>query len=175
MDPAAAAEACNEYGRWATWGTIGDTFGGLANLITMMLAAGGFWFAWNEVHRARRQHADEVRAAVAREMFRSATFVLLHVKAALDKLSADPTQDLSSERKELDSFAPIIVNVLSDAQLIFDGRPQDLVNRLVDLTADVVTLTKNFNAEKLRSLELETQEVLNGLKDCLGPIATLAS
>lgn len=157
------------------WGTVGDAVGGLANGVTMIFVIVGFSWAKNEVHRNRTQHADEVRAAAAREIYRAVHAMLTDVLRYRGMTNVvTPAAKREALKSEIDLQMPVLRQAIADASLIFGDDLKTLIHRLVAAADLALAMSPHESLEKARTLDTELTEVRQALLDYLQPIATLS-
>lgn len=119
----------------ATAGQIGDTFSGLSAFVALLVVAGSAVYAFEEVHRARAQHAFEVRADVARFVWRSAFSLgrdLIDLLKAIEKsrIGLAPPWSLDAEKDRVERAFQDYRAALADANLYLTSEVESPLHEL---------------------------------------------
>lgn len=159
---------------WATWGTIGDTFGGLANVGTLISVVVGGWWARNEVRRARAHHRYQARADACAAALRALSGFVGSIEGTRSILLLPQAQSQQLVQLTLDRLVGYLFSFLdasSHASLYFDPPMVEVFDsaiRRVEVASRVV-LNRSAPEAELAAARTEAREVLNLLRAELLP------
>lgn len=159
---------------WALLGTVGDTVGGLANLVTMGFVIAGFFWGRAELKRWRQQHAEEVRADAARTVYRTAHELL--TEARLLRLASGYAGDdgkIRQHKQRLNELAERGRAAIADARLVLGESVVDALHSLTAATDRAVSFGDRRDRPESREVDRELDRVSSALLEVLRPYATL--
>lgn len=166
--------------QWAEWGTIGDTFGGLANLITLFVVLFVTLRALpRELERIRAEHRLQAHAEAASRIWMASFAFVTHLRAFTNAFHSSSTfQDALQRRMELlTPAANEFLSMMGLARLHFDKSVSDALMALwmarAELLADITMQQQTgdtdaykriFGGEAAKKLDALQENVLNILR-----------
>ncbi len=129
--------------QWAEWGTVGDTFGGLANLVTL----GVVLFVTlkslpRELAKVRAEHRLQAHAEAASRIWMGTFAFVIHLKALTGAAHTSPGTFAEVQHRRMELLGPAaneFISMMGLADLHFEKPVADALMALWVARAELIT------------------------------------